>query len=58
MWKMLAKASVKRCYGIIGDALNLKLDSWRRERDSNPRYLFRYSGFQVPLYDLTIVEGF
>ena len=22
MWKMLEKAGVKRCYGIIGDALN------------------------------------
>jgi hypothetical protein len=21
---------------------------WRRERDSNPRYRFQYSGFQVP----------
>jgi thiamine pyrophosphate-dependent acetolactate synthase large subunit-like protein len=22
LWEMLAKAGVKRCYGIVGDALN------------------------------------
>ena len=25
----------------------LVLNGWRRERDSNPRYPFEYSGFQV-----------
>ena len=24
MWKMLEKAGVERCYGIIGDALNCR----------------------------------
>lgn len=27
MWKMLEKAGVKRCYGIIGDALNPVIDA-------------------------------
>ncbi len=30
MWAMLAKAGVKRCYGIIGDALNPTIDALRR----------------------------
>jgi pyruvate dehydrogenase (quinone) len=30
MWKMLEKAGVKRCYGIIRDALNPVLDALRR----------------------------
>src|ERR1700758_202288 len=30
MWEMLAKAGVKRCYGIVGDALNPVLDALRR----------------------------
>src|SRR3984885_10250593 len=30
MWEMLAKAGVKRCYGIIGDALNPTIDALRR----------------------------
>lgn len=32
MWKMLEKAGVKRCYGIIGDALNPVIDALRRNR--------------------------
>ena len=27
MWEMLAKAGVKRCYGIVGDALNPVIDA-------------------------------
>jgi pyruvate dehydrogenase (quinone) len=30
MWEMLASAGVKRCYGIVGDALNPVIDSLRR----------------------------
>jgi pyruvate dehydrogenase (quinone) len=30
LWDMLAKAGVKRCYGIVGDALNPVLDALRR----------------------------
>src|SRR5271167_5167910 len=30
MWAMLAKAGVKRCYGIVGDALNPVIDGLRR----------------------------
>src|SRR6202140_4107110 len=30
MWEMLAKAGVKRCYGIVGDALNPGIDALRR----------------------------
>ncbi|HEY1755226.1 MAG TPA: thiamine pyrophosphate-binding protein [Bryobacteraceae bacterium] len=30
MWKMLASAGVKRCYGIVGDALNPVIDALRR----------------------------
>jgi pyruvate dehydrogenase (quinone) len=30
LWEMLAKASVKRCYGIVGDALNPVVDALRR----------------------------
>jgi glyoxylate carboligase len=30
MWKMLEKAGVKRCYGIIGDALNPEIDALHR----------------------------
>ena len=30
MWKMLVSAGVKRCYGIVGDALNPVIDALRR----------------------------
>ena len=30
LWDMLEKAAVKRCYGIVGDALNPVLDALRR----------------------------
>jgi pyruvate dehydrogenase (quinone) len=30
MWEMLAHAGVKRCYGIVGDALNPVIDALRR----------------------------
>lgn len=30
MWDMLVKAGVKRCYGIVGDALNPAIDALRR----------------------------
>jgi pyruvate dehydrogenase (quinone) len=30
MWEMLANAGVKRCYGIVGDALNPVIDALRR----------------------------
>src|SRR5476649_547570 len=30
MWEMLAKAGVKRCCGIVGDALNPVIDALRR----------------------------
>src|SRR6202000_3334384 len=30
MWEMLAKAGVKRCYVIVGDALNPVIDALRR----------------------------
>jgi hypothetical protein len=30
LWEMLAKAGVKRCYGIVGDALNPIVDALRR----------------------------
>src|SRR6202045_32432 len=30
MWEMLANAGVKRCYGIVGDALNPFIDALRR----------------------------
>src|SRR6202020_1226129 len=30
MWEMLEKAGIKRCYGIIGDALNPVIDALRR----------------------------
>jgi pyruvate dehydrogenase (quinone) len=30
MWEMLAKAGVKRCYGIVGDALNPVIDALHR----------------------------
>lgn len=30
MWDMLVKAGVKRCYGIVGDALNPVIDALRR----------------------------
>jgi pyruvate dehydrogenase (quinone) len=30
LWKMLQKAGVKRCYGIVGDALNPVIDALRR----------------------------
>src|SRR6204780_4679594 len=32
MWEMLAQAGVKRCYGIVGDALNPVIDALRRNR--------------------------
>jgi pyruvate dehydrogenase (quinone) len=32
MWEMLEKAGVKRCYGIIGDALNPVIDALRQNR--------------------------
>src|SRR3984893_5741074 len=30
MWSMLAKAGVKRCYGLVGEALNPVMDALRR----------------------------
>src|SRR6202142_1022575 len=30
MWEMLEKAGVRRCYGIVGDALNPVIDALRR----------------------------
>jgi pyruvate dehydrogenase (quinone) len=30
LWEMLARAGVKRCYGIVGDALNPVIDGLRR----------------------------
>ena len=30
VWEMLAKAGVRRCYGIVGDALNPVIDALRR----------------------------
>jgi glyoxylate carboligase len=30
LWEMLAKAGVKRCYGIVGDALNPIVEALRR----------------------------
>src|ERR1700752_5395114 len=30
MWEMLENAGVKRCYGIVGDALNPVIDGLRR----------------------------
>src|SRR5437867_12115274 len=30
LWEMLVKAGVKRCYGIVGDALNPVVDALRR----------------------------
>jgi pyruvate dehydrogenase (quinone) len=29
LWEMLEKAGVKRCYGIVGDALNPVIDALR-----------------------------
>ena len=31
LWEMLAKAGVKRCYEIVGDALNPVVDALRRD---------------------------
>jgi pyruvate dehydrogenase (quinone) len=31
LWEMLAQAGVKRCYGIVGDALNPVIDALRRD---------------------------
>jgi len=31
----------------VADLLKRNEKKWRRERDSNPRYPFGYSGFQV-----------
>jgi pyruvate dehydrogenase (quinone) len=31
LWEMLVKAGVKRCYGIVGDALNPVMDALRRD---------------------------
>ena len=31
LWSMLASAGVKRCYGIVGDALNPVVDALRRD---------------------------
>ena len=30
LWEMLVSAGVKRCYGIVGDALNPVIDALRR----------------------------
>jgi pyruvate dehydrogenase (quinone) len=30
LWSMLTSAGVKRCYGIVGDALNPVIDALRR----------------------------
>jgi hypothetical protein len=31
LWEMLERAGVKRCYGIVGDALNPVIDALRRD---------------------------
>jgi pyruvate dehydrogenase (quinone) len=31
LWSMLVSAGVKRCYGIVGDALNPVIDALRRD---------------------------
>jgi pyruvate dehydrogenase (quinone) len=31
LWEMLEKAGVKRCYGIVGDALNPVIDALHRK---------------------------
>ncbi len=36
-WTMLADAGVKRCYGIIGDALNPIIDALRRNGHQSPK---------------------
>lgn len=33
LWRMLAGAGVRRCYGIVGDALNPVIDALRRGGD-------------------------
>jgi pyruvate dehydrogenase (quinone) len=37
LWEMLAKAGVKRCYGMVGDAVNPVVDALRRIRDGETR---------------------
>jgi pyruvate dehydrogenase (quinone) len=33
LWEMLISAGVRRCYGIVGDALNPVIDAMRRNGD-------------------------
>jgi pyruvate dehydrogenase (quinone) len=33
LWEMLANAGVKRCYGIVGDALNPVIDALPKRQD-------------------------
>lgn len=35
LWEMLAAAGVRRCYGIVGDALNPVIDALRRNGSVN-----------------------
>ncbi len=48
MWEMLAKAGVKRCYGIVGDALNPVIDALRGRKlhpQSHQTSIDREDGF-------------
>ena len=38
MWEMLASAGVRRCYGIVGDALN---PVYRAQQTTLPEYSLR-----------------
>jgi hypothetical protein len=44
--------------GSKSEVFAVQLGRWRRERDSNPRYGFPYSGFQVHRMVLIGVENF
>ena len=49
LWEMLANAGVKRCYGIVGDALNPVIDALRRNgkievHPRPPRRIRRFRG--------------
>jgi lactate dehydrogenase-like 2-hydroxyacid dehydrogenase len=64
LWEMLAKAGVKRCYGIVGDALNPVVDALRRNGaielvpvpKLHPEYVSLKNAFLLPHIGSATIE--
>src|SRR2546429_185586 len=57
IWEMLAGAGVRRCYGIVGDALNPVIDALRRNGSVDFVHVRHeeYGAFAAPAVRLVLV---